>query len=449
MNVSIFGAGYVGLVVGNCLASLGHQVIIVDIDEKRIARLSKGELPIDEPELAMLFQENRHAKRVDFTTDVVFSVSHAEIIFITVNTPTAGGGQTDIRFVEQAAHDIAGAMMSPKTIVIKSTVPPGTAEQVKEIIFKNRKVHVEFDVISNPEFLQEGSAVQDFLSPNRIIIGADQEESLEKMRHLYAPIIARGFPLVPMSTHSAELSKYAANAFLAMKISFINEISRLSEFVNGNIHDVQKALSTDPRIGSAFLNSGCGYGGSCLPKDVKALSALTDIHHCKAPILQAINLSNEIQKAVLFDKLHQFFEGDFCGRKIALWGLSFKPRTDDIRCAPSCTLLEKLWGAGAVVGAYDPLASDNIRKAYPKTKLILCNTAYEALENSDVLVIVTEWEEFRQVDFARVRAALNFPLVLDGRNMFRAEDWHAHGVRYCGIGSGDPVPRLDSLQRGI
>ncbi len=441
LRVSIFGAGYVGLVSGVCLAELGHYVIIVDINANKILNLRKGELPIHEPGLNALFLKNLSTKRLHFTTEASHAVSESDIIFIAVNTPNTEKGEVNLSFVEQAAKNIALAMKSSKTIGIRSTVPPGTSEHVKKIVQKNLKIPLQFDVVSNPEFLREGSALLDFMEPNRIIIGTDNPEALEKMRCLYQPIILKGFPFVAMSSPSAELTKYASNAFLAMKVAFINEISRLSECVDSDIKEIQVALTMDPRIGSQYLDPGCGYGGSCLPKDIQALSKLAKSQNCLTPILDSIHFSNEVQKESLFKKLNHYFEGDLSGRKIAIWGLSFKPNTDDIRSAPSCTLLEKILKNNAIVQAYDPKASENIRKAYSfETKLILCESPYSAIEGADVLVILTEWDEFKQIDFSRVYQLLNFPLVIDGRNMFNPEDWHTHGIIYCGMGRGDPIP---------
>lgn len=439
MNVTVFGAGYVGLVTGTCLAELGHDVHVVEIDQDKLAQLQNGHSTIFEAGLEDLLQKNLANKRLTFTADAEAAVNHAEIIFIAVGTPEKMDGSADLKYVEAVAAQIAKFMQSKKIIVNKSTVPIGTAEKIRTII--KEKNSTPFSIVSNPEFLKEGSAVNDFMYPDRIIIGTSEAKAAEKIADLYQPILAKRSQLIKLeSTQAAEMSKYSANAFLAMKISFINFLSQIAEVHGVNIQDVQKAMGSDSRISPLFLNAGAGFGGSCFPKDLSALLSIAKQSGVSAELLEATITTNQKQKQVLFEKLSKFFDGELSGKKIAVWGLAFKPNTDDIREASSLTLLELLWKKGALVQAYDPKASDNIKKYYPhEQRLTLCASAESALTDADVLVIVTEWDEFKKFDLTLIKEKLNFPVIFDGRNLFDAAKVNAAGLSYYGIGYGDLV----------
>ncbi len=444
MRVTIFGTGYVGLVSGACLAEVGNQVVCVDVDAGKIASLERGEIPIFEPGLEPLVRENRAAGRLRFTTDAATGVEHGELIFLAVGTPPGEDGSADLSHVLAVAHSIGRLLVRPAIIINKSTVPVGTADRVRATIaqaLSDRGVEIDFDVVSNPEFLKEGDAIQDCLRPDRIVIGSDSEHAIDCLRRLYAPFNRNHERLVVMDVRSAELTKYAANAMLATKISFMNEIANIAERVGADIEQVRRGIGSDPRIGYHFIYPGAGYGGSCFPKDVNALDRTARGHGYLPRLLEAVEAVNDAQK----DRLHQLLRrhfGDLAGRTIALWGLAFKPNTDDMREAPSRRLLEQLWADGARVRAYDPEAMEQTRQIYgERPDLELCRDALSALEQADALVVVTEWKVFRSPDFVRLRALLKTPVVFDGRNIYDPESVEAAGLAYYGIGRGRSVER--------
>ncbi|ROR34883.1 UDP-glucose dehydrogenase family protein [Inmirania thermothiophila] len=440
MRVTIYGCGYVGLVTGACLAHVGNRVLMVDVDAERVARLRRGELPIYEPGLDDLVAEAAAGGRIAFTTDADEAVAHAEVQFIAVGTPPDEDGSADLRHVLEVARTIAERMDGYRLIVNKSTVPVGTADRVRETVrevLAARGLELDFDVISNPEFLKEGAAVEDFMKPDRIIVGCEREDSAERMRELYAPFNRNHDRLLVMDTRSAELTKYAANAMLATKISFMNELANLAERVGADIERVRVGIGSDPRIGYHFIYPGCGYGGSCFPKDVKALIRTAEEAGHDARILRAVDGVNERQKRRLFEKIRDHFGGRLAGRTLALWGLAFKPNTDDMREAPSRTLMEALWAAGARVRAHDPVAMAEARRLYGgRDDLVLCADPMEALEGADALAVVTEWHLFRSPDFDAVKARLRRPVIFDGRNLYDPARLAALGFTYYGIGRG-------------
>ena len=443
MQVAIYGSGYVGLVTGVCLASLGHEVFCVDIDNSKIARLQQGEVPIYEPGLADLLQQQITLGRIHFTTDPAMVVAQAPIQMIAVGTPPQADGAADLSYVQQVAKTIAQHMTDYRLIVNKSTVPVGTAEMVVDIVHKElqqREINVDFAVASNPEFLREGQAMHDFLQPDRIIIGVSDSKAETLLQSLYEPLTHQGYPLLSMQPRAAELAKYAANAFLATKISFINEISQVAERMQADVQDIQRALASDPRIGGQFLNPGCGFGGSCFPKDVAALQHMAKKLDFQPHVLDAVLHRNQQQQRLLFDKMLQYFTGDLESKTIALWGLAFKPDTDDIRCASARVIMEYLWQAGATVQAYDPLASQNILAQYPnQPRLKIATDLYAALVNADVLVIATEWAEFQNPDWDKVRTHLRYPVIFDGRNLFDPAEMAREGIAYYAVGRGAPL----------
>ncbi len=445
MRVTIFGTGYVGLVTGTCLAEGGNHVVCVDVDAGKIARLERGEVPIYEPGLEPLVRANHANGQLRFTTDAATAIAHAQIIFIAVGTPPDEDGSADLTHVLAVARSIGASLSRPAVIVNKSTVPVGTADAVRATIGKalaERGMAIEFDVVSNPEFLKEGDAVQDCLRPDRIVIGADSARAIELLRTLYAPFNRNHERIVLMDVRSAELTKYAANAMLATKISFMNEIANIAEQVGADVEQVRRGIGSDPRIGYHFIYPGAGYGGSCFPKDVKALEHTARAHGYQARLLAAVEAVNAAQKSKLFSLVEQHFSGALRGRTIALWGLAFKPNTDDMREAPSRVLLEALWQAGASVRAFDPEAMEETRRLYgERNDLVLCEQAYAALEGADALVVVTEWKAFRSPDFERIRTSLRTPVVFDGRNIFDPGAVEAAGVAYYGIGRGRSVRR--------
>jgi UDPglucose 6-dehydrogenase len=434
MKVTIFGTGYVGLVTGVCLAEIGHQVICVDLDKKKVATLQRGESPIYESGLDELLVKNIEAQRITFTTDAAVGIQHGEYIFIAVGTPFAGDGSADLKYVYNVARDIGRNLSKPALIVNKSTVPVGTGDKVKSIIQKElekRGVNISFDIISNPEFLKQGDAVKDFMYSDRIIIGADNEAIFNKMCKLYEPLQAK---IIYMDIRSAELSKYAANAFLATKISFINEIAQFAEKFGADIEKVREGIGSDSRIGYNFLYAGCGYGGSCFPKDVSALIWMAREYGIETPMFNAVENINLRQKHLLFNKLSRHF-GDLEGRVIALWGLAFKPNTDDMREAPSRVLIEALWRAGARIRAYDPVALEEAARIYgDREDLVLCSERDETLEGAEVLMIVTEWDEFRQPNFQLIKNKLANPVIFDGRNILSSDIVRSHDIKYYSIG---------------
>jgi UDPglucose 6-dehydrogenase len=443
MRVTIFGTGYVGLVTGTCLAEVGNDVVCVDVDSDKIARLDRGEIPIYEPGLEPLVRANRQSGRLHFTIDAQAAMAHAQIVFIAVGTPPDEDGSADLTHVLEVARTIGRALTRPVVVVNKSTVPVGTADSVRAAIAAElavRDVDYTFDVVSNPEFLKEGDAVQDCLRPDRIIIGADSTRAVDMLKTLYAPFNRNHDRIVQMDVRSAELTKYAANAMLATKISFMNEIANIAEQVGADVEQVRRGIGSDPRIGYHFIYPGAGYGGSCFPKDVKALEYSARVHGHEPHLLRAVEAVNANQKRKLFSLVERHFDGRLAGRTIAVWGLAFKPNTDDMREAPSRTLLEQLWAAGASVSAYDPEAMEEARRIYAeRADLVLCDQPYAALEGADALVVVTEWKEFRSPDLERLRAALKEPVIFDGRNMFEPKAVEAAGIAYYGIGRGRSI----------
>jgi UDPglucose 6-dehydrogenase len=442
MRVTIFGSGYVGLVTGACLADAGNHVVCVDVDAGKIERLNRGEVPIHEPGLDALIKHNAQAGRLEFTTDAARGIEHGLFQLIAVGTPPDEDGSADLRYVLSAAQTVATHMNRYCVVVTKSTVPVGTADKVRRRIEETlaaRGVNHEFDVVSNPEFLKEGAAIQDFMKPDRIVIGTDNPRTTELMRALYEPFTRNRDRLIVMDIRSSELTKYAANAMLATKISFMNELANLAERLGADIEKVRVGIGSDPRIGYSFIYPGTGYGGSCFPKDVQALiRSATEVGHAPQ-ILSAVEAVNVRQKEVLVHKLKEHFGGGLAGRTVALWGLAFKPNTDDMREAPSRTIIEALLAAGVRVRAYDPIAATEARRIYGD-ELSLAKSAYEAAEGADALLIVTEWQEFRSPDFERLRQLLKAPVIFDGRNLYDPATVSRSGFTYYAIGRGERRP---------
>ena len=438
MKITVVGTGYVGLVTGACLAEMGNHVVCLDHDTDRIAMLHSGQLPIHEPGLLDIVLRNAHSGRLEFTSDVDRAVAHGRVQFIAVGTPAGEDGSADLQQVLAAAHAIAERMQDDRIIVNKSTVPVGTADRVREAmaaVLHARDQPARISVVSNPEFLKEGSAVQDFMRPDRIVVGADDAQAAQLMRQLYAPFMRNRDRFILMDIRSAEFTKYAANAMLATRISFMNELALLAEKLGVDIEQVRTGMGTDPRIGTHFLYAGTGYGGSCFPKDVKALVHTAQEAGQGLRILQAVQAVNERQKQVLVDKIVARFGSDLRGRRFALWGLAFKPGTDDMREAPSLTIIEHLLARGAEVAAYDPVAMDQARRVLgERPGLHLVGQADAALEGADALVIVTEWKEFRSPDFDLIKAQLKQPLIVDGRNLYDPAFVRALGIEYAAIG---------------
>lgn len=445
MKVTIFGTGYVGLVTGACLAEMGNHVVCVDIDADKVARLERGEIPIYEPGLEPMVRRNHAHGQLQFTTDAVPAIEHGEVIFIAVGTPPDEDGSADLQYVLTVARTIGRQLDRYAVVVNKSTVPVGTADRVRAAIseeLSSRSADVDFDVVSNPEFLKEGDAVEDCLRPDRIVVGSDSERAIALMRKLYAPFNRNHERTVLMDVRSAELTKYAANAMLATKISFMNEIANIAERVGADVELVRQGIGSDPRIGYHFIYPGAGYGGSCFPKDVQALERTARAHGYDARLLGAVEQVNHDQKDKLFGLIKRHFQGDLAGRTIALWGLAFKPNTDDMREAPSRRLMESLWAAGARVRAFDPEASHETVRIYGKRDdLLLCGHPYEVTEGADALVVVTEWKAFRSPDFGRIRADLKSPVIFDGRNLYDPAVVEDAGLAYYGIGRGRSLVR--------
>lgn len=443
MKVTIFGTGYVGLVTGTCLAEVGNDVVCVDIDADKVARLDRGEVPIFEPGLDDLVAANRRAGRLRFTTDAGAAVAHGDVIFIAVGTPPDEDGSADLSHVLAVARTVGRHLDHPAVVVNKSTVPVGTGDRVRAAIAAEiaaRGAAVEYEVVSNPEFLKEGDAVKDCMRPDRIVIGSDSARAIEILKTLYAPFNRNHERLVLMDLRSAELTKYAANAMLATKISFMNEIANIAERVGADVELVRHGIGSDPRIGYSFIYPGAGYGGSCFPKDVQALDRTARQFGYVPRILAAVEAVNRDQKGRLFDLIHRHFDGALAGRRFAVWGLAFKPNTDDMREAPSRVLLEQLWAAGAQVSAYDPEAAEEAARVFgARADLRLAPDPWSALEGADALVIVTEWKAFWSPDFGRIRAALRNPVVFDGRNIYEPRAVEAAGIAYYGIGRGRSV----------
>jgi UDPglucose 6-dehydrogenase len=439
MKVTIYGSGYVGLVTGSLLADVGNEVLCVDVDETKVANLKKGIIPIFEPGLDDVIKRNMEADRLDFTTDMDQAVAHSEVQFIAVGTPPGEDGSADMQYVAAVARTIADRMTERKIIVNKSTVPVGTGDMVEQVIAEGlqaRSTKLPSIVISNPEFLKEGAAIEDFMKPDRIVIGTNDEDGIEVMRELYAPFCRnRRDRLIFMSRRSSELTKYAANSLLATKISFMNELSNIADRLGADIEDVRVGIGSDPRIGYHFIYPGCGYGGSCFPKDVKALVATARSVDYKAELLEAVENVNDRQKHVLFSKLMKHFDNTIEGKTFAIWGLSFKPNTDDLREAPSRVLIESIFEHGGKVRAYDPVAMKEMRHFYPGEKrLELVGTAMDTLNNTDALLINTEWREFRSPDFDVLKKSLKTPIVIDGRNLYDPVQMREMGFTYDCIG---------------
>jgi UDPglucose 6-dehydrogenase len=438
MRLSVFGAGYVGLVTAACFAEMGNHVACVDVDADRVARLNRGEVPIHEPGLAPLLERGLARKRIRFGTDAADALAGAEVVFIAVGTPPSEDGSADLSHVLAVARTI-GSLMSARCVVVdKSTVPVGTADKVRETIaaeLARRGVAHEFSVVSNPEFLKEGAAIGDFMRPDRIVIGSRDAWATEAMRALYAPFSRNHEKLIVMDVRSAELTKYAANTMLAVRISFMNEMAALAERLGADIEDVRRGIGSDPRIGPSFLYPGPGFGGSCFPKDLRALLRTSQEHASPLTIVQAAFEANERQKKVLFAKAMSAFDGRLDGLRAALWGLAFKPDTDDIREAPSLELIDSLLAAGASVVGYDPEAAANVRAAFAGRKgFTTVDDPYQAAEGADVLFVVTEWREFRSPDFVRLRATMRQPVLIDGRNLYDPKWVRDAGFRYDSIG---------------
>ena len=432
MKIAVVGTGYVGLVLGACLAENGNNVICVDKDASKIDTLNAGGIPIYEPGLEEMVRRNRHEERLAFTTDLPSAVSGSQIVFIAVGTPQGEDGSADLQHVLTVARDVGRAMRGYTIVVDKSTVPVGTAQKVRDAVATETKQ--PFSVVSNPEFLKQGAAIEDFMKPDRVVIGVEHkdERAATTMRELYAPFTRTGAPIIMMSTASAELCKYAANSILATRISFMNEIANMCELVGADVDEVRKAIGSDRRIGMSFLFPGVGYGGSCFPKDVKALLKSAADRGYDFKILSAVEAVNDAQKERLVAKMEEHFR-NLKGRTIALWGLAFKPRTDDMREAPAISIIERLLDRGATVRAYDPAAAPVARRMF-NGRIALCEKSYDALAGADALAIVTEWNEFREPDFAKMRSLLRSPVVFDGRNIYSPEQMRELGFTYFSIG---------------
>ncbi len=444
MRVAIFGTGYVGLVTGTCLAEVGHEVACVDIDQAKVDGLGQGIIPIYEPGLEPMVKANHAAGRLAFTTEAASAIAHGQVVFIAVGTPPDEDGSADLQYVLAVARTIGRHLAQPAVVVNKSTVPVGTADKVRAAIageLAARGVEIAFDVVSNPEFLKEGDAVADCMRPDRIVIGADNPDAVAVLRRLYAPFNRNRDRVVEMDVRSAELTKYAANAMLATKISFMNEIANIAERVGADIEQVRQGIGSDPRIGWHFIYPGAGYGGSCFPKDVQALARTAAQHGHQAQLLNAVEAVNDGQKGHLFELIQRHYDrGEdegVRGKTFAVWGLAFKPNTDDMRAAPSRRLLAQLWEAGATVRVFDPEAMHEARRVFgERADLVFCETAYEALEGADALAVITEWKQFRSPDFARLRQTLGDAVVFDGRNIYEPQEIEAAGLAYYGIGRG-------------
>lgn len=431
MKIAVVGTGYVGLVTGTCLAETGNQVMCVDIDKKKVAKLQKGEIPIYEPHLDVIFERNIKQGRLQFTTDLKEGIKEASVIFLALPTPPGEDGSADLKYILQVAEDLGKLLKDYCIIVNKSTVPVGTAEKVKKVISKNCKI--DFDVVSNPEFLREGFAVDDFMKPDRIVIGTQSEKAKEVMTELYSPYVRQGNPIFFMDERSSELTKYAANAFLATKITFMNEIANLCERVGANVDSVRAGIGTDERIGKRFLFAGIGYGGSCFPKDVQALAHTSKQHKYDFKILDSVMDVNEKQKTVLLDKVRDHFGKELKGKKAAIWGLAFKPDTDDIREAPSLHIIKELLKEKVSIKAFDPEAMNNV-KALLGDKISFGKDEYDTLDGADFLIIATEWSLFRTPEFDRLKDLMKNKLIFDGRNLYDLKQMKNLGFTYYSIG---------------
>ncbi|WP_419033782.1 UDP-glucose dehydrogenase family protein [Parabacteroides goldsteinii] len=436
MNIAIVGTGYVGLVSGACFSEMGIDVTCVDIDENKIAKLLNGEMPIYEPGLDDLVARNVKADRLHFTTDLTSCLDKVEIVFSAVGTPPDEDGSADLKYVLEVAHTVGRHIKKHVVLVTKSTVPVGTAKKVRAAVqeeLDKRGVNIEFDVASNPEFLKEGAAIKDFMTPDRVVVGVESERAKKMMEKLYRPFTLNGYPILIMDVPSAEMTKYAANAMLATRISFMNDIANLCERVGANVDYVRKGMGTDSRIGSRFLYAGCGYGGSCFPKDVKALvhTGIENGYHMR--VIEAVEEVNEEQKNIVFNKLSTAFNGDLKGKTIAIWGLSFKPETDDMREAPALVVIDKLLKAGAVINVFDPIAMDETKRRIGDV-VTYCKDMYEAVIDADAIALMTEWKQFRMPSWAIIRKAMKNYVVVDGRNIYDGEELKELGFTYSRIG---------------
>ena len=436
MNIAIVGTGYVGLVSGACFSEMGIDVTCVDIDENKITKLLNGEMPIYEPGLDDLVARNVKADRLHFTTDLTSCLDKVEIVFSAVGTPPDEDGSADLKYVLEVARTVGRHIKKHVVLVTKSTVPVGTAKKVRAAVqeeLDKRGVDIEFDVASNPEFLKEGAAIKDFMTPDRVVVGVESERAKKMMEKLYRPFTLNGYPILIMDVPSAEMTKYAANAMLATRISFMNDIANLCERVGANVDYVRKGMGTDSRIGSRFLYAGCGYGGSCFPKDVKALvhTGIENGYHMR--VIEAVEEVNEEQKNIVFNKLSTAFNGDLKGKTIAIWGLSFKPETDDMREAPALVVIDKLLKAGAVINVFDPIAMDETKRRIGDV-LTYCKDMYEAVIDSDAIALMTEWKQFRMPSWAIIRKAMKNYVVVDGRNIYDGEELKELGFTYSRIG---------------
>jgi UDPglucose 6-dehydrogenase len=433
MNLSIIGTGYVGLVQGACFADTGNRVICMDIDERKIKALKKGIIPIYEPGLEEMVQKNAQEGRLEFTTSLKIAVQNSDVIFLCLPTPQSEDGSADLTHVLEVAEEIGKDANGEKLVVSKSTVPVGTADKIRQIVRKKSKYPVQ--VASNPEFLKEGTALQDSLKPDRIVIGSRSKKAIEILKELYEPFVRTGNPILVMDERSAEMTKYAANAFLAMKISFVNELANLCEQVGADIDWVRRGIAADTRIGKLFLFPGVGYGGSCLPKDVKALIKTSEANDRDPRLLRAVDEVNENQKKVLVSKLASRFRNRLRGKVVAIWGLSFKPQTDDVREAPSLVMIESLLQLGVTVRAHDPIAISAVKARFGK-RVQFFESSYDALKGVDALLVVTEWNEFRRPDFTRMKRLMKHPIILDGRNIYDPKEMKEVGFEYYGVGRG-------------
>jgi UDPglucose 6-dehydrogenase len=430
MKIAVVGTGYVGLVTGTCFAETGNQVICVDIDASKVARMQNGEIPIYEPGLDVLFDRNIAEDRLKFTTNLEEGIQDAEVIFLALPTPPGEDGSADLKYILGVAKDLGPILKNYAVIIDKSTVPVGTAEKVHAAIAANATV--DFDVVSNPEFLREGVAVEDFMKPDRVVVGTTSDRAKKVMEKLYAPLVRQGNPVIFMDERSAEMTKYAANSFLALKITFMNEIANLCEKVGANVDDIRRGIGTDSRIGKRFLFAGIGYGGSCFPKDVQALAKTSADYGYDFRTLRSVMAVNDDQKKKLLPIVHDYFAGDLKGKTIAVWGLAFKPYTDDIREAPALENIKALLHAGANITVYDPEAMDNVKKLIPG--ITYCHTAYAALDDADALMIFTEWPQFRTPDFDKMSKLLKEKVIFDGRNLYELETMKEQGFTYYSIG---------------
>lgn len=430
MKIAVVGTGYVGLVTGTCFSETGNQVVCVDVNEEKVRSLQNGKVPIYEPGLEVLFHRNVEEGRLKFTTDLAEGIEGAEAIFLALPTPPGEDGSADLKYILKVADDLGTLLSGYAVIVDKSTVPVGTAEKVRDTIAKNATV--EFDVVSNPEFLREGVAVEDFMKPDRVVVGTSSPRAEKVMERLYAPLVRQGNPIIFMDERSAEMTKYAANAFLAMKITFMNEIANLCEKTGANVDNIRRGIGTDSRIGKRFLFAGIGYGGSCFPKDVQALAKTSSDYTYDFRLLNAVMEVNQDQKKKLLPHLLNYFGGSIQGKTIAVWGLAFKPYTDDIREAPALENIRELLDAGANVTAYDPEGMPNTKALLPE--VTYCHTAYAALDDADALMIFTEWPQFRTPEFEKVSALLKNKVIFDGRNLYEPEQMKELGFSYYSIG---------------